>query len=104
VPHIFAQRIDGRDGVTRGQRDDGLLMGIGNRAGADEQGASRALDEHRKGGLDLGLAGPFGNDELLREGLCGTLHIGALGLGLRPARTDEHGNGRRLGSELAQQF
>src|SRR5262245_59290892 len=100
----FAQRIHGWDGVTRGQRDDCLAMGVGERAGADEQCACPSFDELCEGCVDLTPASRFGNDDLLPEGLCRFLHIGLLGHRLRLARSDEHGNGRCLGSELTQQF
>jgi hypothetical protein len=42
--------------VTRGQRDDGLLMGIGNRAGADEHTSSARCCRNKGTSMPIAFA------------------------------------------------
>ena len=79
-------------------------MGIGEGAGADEQGPRPAFHEGCKGCCDLAEAGRLRNDHLLPKRLRRFLYIGSLGDGLRHVRADKHSHRRRPRDELAQQF
>jgi hypothetical protein len=79
-------------------------VGIGKRAGADEQCACPTFGKACEARLDLVPVGRGGDDKLLPEGLCRFLYIGLFGCDLGCGRADEHGNGRRLRSKLTQQL
>ena len=86
----------------RRQRDDRLAMGIGERTGADEQGARPAFHEGCEGRCYLADAGRSRNDDLLSRRLRPFLNIGLLGDGFQQLGTDKHGNCPRARDELAQ--
>ena len=79
-------------------------MGVHERARADEQGASPALDERCEGCLDVAIAADIENDELLPERLRRGLHVSSLRHGFSGVRVHEHGNCCRFGHDLAQQL
>ena len=82
---VFAQGIDRRDGMTCGERDDGLAMRVGQRAGADEQLHLPGVAANVANAASISrAAGRVGNDELQSKCLRRFRYIGSLDLGLRP--------------------
>jgi hypothetical protein len=79
-------------------------MGVRERARADEQRASPALDERCEGCLDVAIAADIENDQWLPEHLRRGLHVASLRHGFSTARINENGDCCRFGHDLAQQF